>query len=231
MPWWGSKSRWGPLAGRGTEELVALPPPFLGRAGRPAAVPRLCVGRWALWPDCHKALCHHKESVSWDHAQSRVLLEEAHPGSRAVAVRRWPVGCRWPAGLEEGQAVPRDEGLRLSRVDAGVVEPVPCCDPLLLAAWPRGAQVAALRARAACSSVVLGAAVCPSAVQSLLEGRVWRALVPPRHLGLSLVCPGRRHRRASPRQLGVAGLGPCPRSRPPGGEQCVLRFQWEFPPF
>lgn len=54
-----------------------------------------------------------------------------------------------------------------------------CCDPLVLAVWPRGAQVAALRARAACSSVVLGAVVCPSAVQSLLEGCVWRALVPP----------------------------------------------------
>lgn len=210
------------LLGKGGEGAdVAQPLPPLGGERK----------SWPWWgqqvPDCHKALCHPKESVSRDHTQSRVLLEEAHPGREQVTVRRRLAGCRWPAGLEEGQvqAVPRGEGHRLSRVDAGVVKP---CSAVICEFWRRGLEGprSALRARVACSRVVLGAAVCPSAVQSLPEGCVWRALVPlpwsPRHLWPSLVCPGRRHRRASPRQLGVAGLGPCQRSRPPGGGQCVL---------
>ena len=72
----------------------------MGPAGRQAAVPRLYVGRRALWPDCHEALCHHEKSVSSIKPEVGFPWKRCTLSGELVAVQRWFAGCSRPARLE-----------------------------------------------------------------------------------------------------------------------------------
>lgn len=92
--------------------MVALLPPFLGRAGRPAAVLGFVRG------GVHCGLSATKHSVITRNPCPRIKPEAELSWKRhtltgeQVAVQRGFAECSWPAGLEEGQVqiVVWDEG-------------------------------------------------------------------------------------------------------------------------
>lgn len=127
-PWWGQQVPVG-AAGRqrGDRGAGRTPASFLGK-GREAG-------------GCPRALCGaHCGRTATKHF---VIPGSLCPGITPRAEFSWKrltlAGCRWPAGLEEGQvqAVPRGEGHRLSRVDAGVVKP---CSAVIREFWRRGLE-------------------------------------------------------------------------------------------